>query len=92
MQICVSNVYMHAHTHTNFMTCGISLGKTGAAKSDRTQEKARVNQSAVMEHKSHQPDRPIVFQKSQMILDEEQATGDATFSDYHETAFIVLIW
>lgn len=73
------------------MTCGISLGKTGAAKSDRTQEKARLDQSAAMEYKSHQPDRPIVFQKSQMILAEEQAMGDVTFSDYPETSLIVLI-
>lgn len=78
---------IHAHTHTHFMTCGISLGKTGAAKSDRTQEKARLDQSAATEYKSHQPDRSTVFQKSQMILDEEQAPGDATFSDYRETSW-----
>lgn len=69
------------------MTCGISLGRTGEANSDRTQEKARLHQSAAVESKSHQPDRQIVFQKSQILLDGEQAPGDVTFSDYQETSW-----
>lgn len=69
------------------MACGISLGKTGAAESDRTQEKARLDQSAAAEYKSHQPDAQIVFQKSQILLDREQAPGDATLSDYQETSW-----
>lgn len=69
------------------MACGISLGRTGAAESDRTQEKAKLDQSAAKEYKSHQPDIRIVFQKSQILLDREQALGDVTLSDYHETSW-----
>lgn len=60
---------------------------TGAAESDRTQEKARLDQSAAVEYKSHQPVRQIVFQKSQILLDREQAPGDATLSDYQKTSW-----
>lgn len=74
-------------THTHFMACGISLGRTGSAESDRTQEKAKLDQSAAVEHKSHQPARQIVFQKSQILLDREQAPGDATVCDYQETSW-----
>lgn len=76
--------FLCTHTHTHFMACGISLESTGAAETDRTQEKARLDQSAAVEYKSHQPDRQIVFQKSQILLDREQAPGDATLSDYQE--------
>lgn len=74
---------MRAHT----LGLGISLGRTGAAESDRTQEKVRVDQSAAVEYKSHQPARQTVFQKSQTLLDREQAPGDATLSDYQETSW-----
>lgn len=76
MQIYISRLCTHTHTH--FMACGITLGSTGAVETDRPQEKARLDQSAAVEYKSHQPDRQIVFQKSQILLDGEQAPGDAT--------------
>lgn len=79
-QTSASHTYTHAHTH--FMACGISLGRTAVAESERIQEKARLDQSAAVEYKSHQPDRQIVFQKIQILLDREQAPGDATLSDY----------
>lgn len=79
-------LHMYRHTHTLYGFWDQSQ-RTGEAESDRTQEEARLDQSAAAQYKSHQPARQIVIQKSQILLDREQALGDANLSDYQETSW-----